>query len=371
MAIIARGQETIIDLYDAPSIYAYIGASQTTAQTYNNTTAAYSPNFASTPQVLTLNLTKAGSLTTLLGANVANIKWYKTIGSTKTEVTSTTNTDAEHKSGTNHSILTTKTNVPTANNAIIWTAEGTWTDPATGLAVNFSATIDLTLIQLAKAAITPNVYAPDGDFFRNGTPSSLKINADLYKDGALSTGSKKFKWFAADSSVATSQDTDGGVGWRKITATTGTTGAVANSGFDIAVTHQGVLTVYSDAVLNGQTFMVVITDNAGGTAGTKVKQYITLRDMDDPIMVVIDSSGGNIIKNGAGSTALTARLYRSGEEIDEGGTVYTYKWYKWQNNALITNFGGTGIAFKSGKTLNVGSADVNIKTVFKVEVETK
>lgn len=371
MATISSGQITIVDLYDAPSLNAWVSASQPTTQTYDNTLATYNPNYSSSAQVLTLNLTKAGSTASLLGANVSNLKWFKTIGSTKTEITSTVNTDIEFKGGTSQGVLTTKTNVPTANNAIIWAVEGLWTDQATGLAVAFNATIDLTLVQLAKAAITPNVYAPNGDFFRNKTPSSLKVNADLYKDGALSSGSKKFKWFAADSTITTSQDADGGVGWRKIIATTGAAGAVANSGFDTAVTTQGVLTVYPDAVTNGQTFMVIITDNVGGTSGTKVKQYITLRDMDDPIMVIVESSGGNIIKNGAGSTTLSARLYQNGDEIDTGGTGYTYKWSKWQDNVLVADFGGTGITFKNGKTLAVGNADVNIKTTFKVEVDTK
>ena len=377
MAIISSGQITIIDLYDAPSLNAWISASQPTTQTYNNTTQVYSPNYTSSAQVLTLNLTKAGSATTLLGANVSNIKWTKRVGITTTEVVSTTNTDNEFKSGTNHNVLTTKVDTDKDIATTVWVAEGTWTDPNTSLPVAFSATIDLNVIQLAKASVIANMYAPDGDFFRNNTPASLKINADLYKDGALSTGSKKFKWFASDTSLNTSEDADAGVGWKKITATTGTTGAVANYGFDVATTTQGVLTVYPDAVINSQTFLVVITDNAGatlaegGTSGTKVKQYLTLKDLDDPIMVVVDSSDGNIIKNGAGNTTLTARLWRNGEEIDLGGTGYTYKWYKWQDNKLFEGFGGTGINFKTGKTLPVGSADVNVKTTFKVEVESK
>lgn len=371
MAIISSGQITIIDLYDAPSLNAWISASQPTTQTYNNTTQVYSPNYTSSPQVLKLNLTKAGSATTLIGANVSNIKWTKRVGTTETEVVSTTNTDNEFKGSTKHSELTTKVNTDKDIATAVWVAEGTWTDPNTNLPVSFSASIDLNVIQLAKASIIPNVYAPDGDFFRNNTPASLKINADLYKDGTISTGSKKYKWFASDSSVLTSQDGDAGVGWKKITATTGTKGAVANFGFDVATTSQGVLTVYPDAVINSQTFLVVITDNAGGTAGTKVKQYLTLKDLDDPIMVVIDSSDGNILKNGAGSTTLTARLWRNGEEIDLGGTGYTYNWYKWQDNKLVTGFGGTGINFKTGKSLPVGSADVNVKTTFKVEVEPK
>ena len=122
MAIISSGQITIIDLYDAPSLNAWISASQPTTQTYNNTTQVYSPNYTSSAQVLTLNLTKAGSATTLLGANVSNIKWTKRVGITTTEVVSTTNTDNEFKSGTNHNVLTTKVDKasPSTSSAIIY-----------------------------------------------------------------------------------------------------------------------------------------------------------------------------------------------------------------------------------------------------------
>ena len=268
----------------------------------------------------------------------------------------------------NHSVLNTKTNVPTANNAILWTVSGIWTDPDSGLEVPFSASINLTLVQLAKAAIIPYIYAKGGDFFRNGTPASLTINCDLYKDGALSAGSKKVKWFKADSTVTTAQDTDAGVGWAKITATSGTTGCFANSGFDTAVTTNAVLTVFPDVVVNAQTFLCVVTDNVGGTSGLKVKGYYTLADLDDPIMVIVDSSGGTIFKNATGSSTLTARLFRQGYEVDTAGSAYTYKWTKWENNAMDVNFGGTGINFKSVKTLTVGGADVNSTTTFKVEV---
>lgn len=368
MATVSTGQITIVDLYDAPALNAWISASASTTQTYNNQTKAYSPNYASSALVLTLNLTKAGSASSIVGSAVTGVKWTKIVGGTATEITSTTNTDTDYKSGTANSILTTKTNVPTDKNAILWQVEGTWTDPVTSLPITFQATINLTLVQLAKASVVAMVSTPDGDFFRNNTPASLKVTADVYKDGSLSSGSRKYKWFVADSSVTTSQDSDGGVGWRKVTATTGTTGTIANSGFDTATNAQGVLTVYPDAVTNGQTFMVVITDNDGGTSGTKIKQYVTLKDMDDPIMTVVESDGGTILKNGVGSVTLTARVFRNGEEIDTGGTVYTYKWTKWQNGTMNANFGGTGIAYKTGKTLTVGSADVTNSTMFKCEV---
>lgn len=367
--IISSGQITIIDLYDAPALNAWIGASQTTTQTYDDTTEAWSPNFVSSPQVLTLNLTKAGSSGSLLEENVSNIRWYKTIGNQRTEITDTTDTFPEYKSGSSHSVLTSKQNVDETHNAAVYTAEGTWTDKNTGLDVEFSASITLTVVHLAKASVIGNISAPDGDFFRNDTPSSLKIEAQLFKDGALSNGSKKFKWFAKDTSVGSSEDTDAGAGWRKIEAITGSSGEVASSGFDVAVTGQGVLTVYPDAVVNAQTYMAIITDNAGGTSGTKVKLHFTVRDMDDPIMVIVESTGGNILKNGIGSTELKARLYQMGEEIDQSGSRYTYRWTSWTDNNIDPNFGGVGNAFKTGKTLTVGNKDVHSKTTFRVEVK--
>lgn len=367
MGVISAGQITIIDLYDAPVLNAWISASQTTVQTYNNTTQTWSPSYASTAQVLTLNLTKAGSSTSLLGANVTNIKWEKRIGTTTTEITATSGT--EFKGGTSNSVLTTKNNTPIENNAVVWTASGTWNDPITGLGVDFAATIDLTVVQLAKAAVIMTMYAPDGDTFRNDTPTSITINADLYKDGALSSGSKKIKWFAADASVGTSQDADAGAGWRKITSTTTTHDEYVNTGFDIATNGQGTVTVKPVKVINAQTYLAVITDNAGGTAGTKVKGYLTLRDMDDPVMVVVESTAGTILKNGSGSTSLTARLFRQGSEIDPGGTLYTYRWYKYKKDGTMhTGWGGGSIDYKPGKTLEVSHTDVDVKSVFKVEV---
>ena len=376
MPILSTGQFTIVDLYDVPAINAWISSSLTSAQTYNNTAASWSPNYPTSPfQVLTLNLTKAGSATSLLGADVPSITWYKILGGTKSIISSITTTDNEFKSGTSSSIMTTKINIPTANNAVIYGVEGVWNDPVSGQQVAFGTDITLTLVQLAKAAIISNIYAPDGDFFKNDTPASLTINCDLYKDGTISAGSKLVKWFASDSSVGTvghaSYDADGGIGWRKITVTTGTTGEVANVSFNGALTStQAVLTVYPNAVINAQTFLSVITDNVGGTSGTKVRNYLTIRDMDDPVQVVVESTGGNILKNGLGSTTLLARVFQNGNELDAGGSIYTYKWYKWENNVQVPNFGGAGVHFKTGKSLAVGSNDVNVTSTFKVEVNT-
>ena len=124
MPIMTVGQITITEIYDLPALNAYISASQPSAQTYNNTAQTYSPSYSTTPQVLTLGLTKAGSVTSLIGADISGVKWYKIIGGVKTEITSILTSDNEYKSGTSNSVLTTKVNIPPANNAVRYSVEG-------------------------------------------------------------------------------------------------------------------------------------------------------------------------------------------------------------------------------------------------------
>lgn len=379
MAIISSGQITIIDLYDAPSLNVWIGTSLGSSQVYDGTAATYNPNYADDAgQELTLHLTKAGSADSLIGkGQLKNVTWTKSEGPTTKTITSKTTTDETHikPDGSENSVLVEKKNLDRGHSAATYTVSGTWVDPNTDLPVDFSASITLELVQLAKAAVIIDTRTPDGYFFKNGTPESLTVNALLYKDGTISNGRKLVKWFRQNSSVNTTShdkhDADGGIGWEKITATTGTTGEKASVTFGGAVTSQTpTLTVYPDAVVNGQTYKVIITDDSGGSKGTKLEDYVTLMDYDDPIQVVIDSSGGDTFKNGTGTTDLTAVLYRNGVEIDEfntgGNYTYTYTWTMYEDKKLNTTFGT-----KTGKRIEVSSDDVNGKAVFKVEVEDK
>ena len=128
MGIISSGQITITDLSDAPVLSAFITTSQTTTQVFDQTANTYNPSYTSTPQTLTLNLTKAVQSTSILG-QVGKVNWYEYNGSTKTAITSTTNTDNQYLSGTNNEVLTTKVNVPASAGAKRYEAVGTWTDP--------------------------------------------------------------------------------------------------------------------------------------------------------------------------------------------------------------------------------------------------
>ena len=96
MAIISSGQITMVDLSDAPVLSAFITANSATTQTYDTTAVTWSPNYASSAQVLTLNLTKAGTTTSIIGGISGNVKWTRIDGATRTVVSSTTNTDTQY-----------------------------------------------------------------------------------------------------------------------------------------------------------------------------------------------------------------------------------------------------------------------------------
>ena len=364
MGIIAAGQITVVDLSDAPVLNAFITASQPTTQVYSQTSGTYNPSYADTPQVLTLNLTKAGSTASILGG-VKKLTWYMVDGSGK-------HLPGEGAiSGEYREQLTAKTNTSPDIGSRHFEANGIWCDPITGLDVQFSADIELFVVQIGKETQVLNVYAGNGNTFRNNLPTRLTVNADLYRGNALTNDNKQFKFFYQDTSVTGSTvagyDADGGIGWHLCTkATAGQTPNVAPTA---TTTGQGVLTVTPDAVTNAQSFKVVCISKGGTFDGKKASGICTLVDMSDPYSLVLDSSAGNIFKNRQGSTALKALLYRNGEEMDTEGTAKTYKWTKYDKNGVMdVNFGGTGNAYKTGKSITVNASEVAAKANFKCEV---
>ena len=370
MGIIAAGQITVVDLSDAPVLNAFITASKPTTQVYSQTSGSYNPSYASTPQALTLNLTKAGSTASIVGG-ISSVHWYVVDGASKTEITSKQNTANEYVSGNRNETLTTKLNVNADKGSKRYEASGTWRDPLTGLDVQFSADIDLFVTQIGKESQVLNVYAGNGTTFRNNTPASLTVNADLYRGNVPTNDNKQFKFFYQDTSItgstAPGYDADGGIGWHLCSRTT--TGQTPSVEPTAATTSQGILTVTAAAVVNAQTFKVICINKSGTFNGTKTSGLCTLVDMSDPYSLMIDSSAGNIFKNSQGSTVLKALLYRNGEELDTGGTGKTYKWTKFDKNGVMdANFGGSGNAYKTGKSITVNASEIAAKANYKCEV---
>lgn len=90
---------------------------------------------------------------------------------------------------------------------------------------------------------------------------------------------------------------------------------------------------------------------------------------DPAYSVVISSSNGSVFKGGDISTTLTATVYKGGVDITSTIPDTNVIWRKRDAVGLLDpNFGGTGINYKTGKFINVGSGDVILKATFDVEV---
>lgn len=358
MAIVSTGQFTIIDYYDAVSLTGFISANHALTQVYNPDNNTYSPNFAVDNLILTASLFKAGSGTDIIATNnVKSIKWF--------------DEDAEIVSGTTYGYpafvsgqnrkLTVKANVLTGSTSSkTYTCEIVYRDPNTGLDLTYKTSITISRISNSAGVTIPVVMAPTGNIFKNGT-GSLTAKAELWRGSDIDTTSLTYQWYKMDSSVSTNQG--GGVGWLKLTSAASGGGT---TGFTTAT-----LTVPASAVAGTAVFKVGIkdTDTNSPTHNQTFWSTISFADQTDPIQVIIESSAGDVFKQGVGSTVLKARLFQNGDEIDVAGTKYTYRWYKRDSAGnLVTGFGGTGVDFKTGKTLDVGSNDVDSKSTFIVEV---
>lgn len=362
MAIVSTGQFTIIDYNDAITLTGYISANQRTNQSYNPDNQSYVPSYSSTNLILTAQLFKAGSSTEILSApgetaNIVSIKWYDDTTSTPVLIT-----DGTNYAGATTRALTIKTNImtpasPGKNISVVVQ----YKDPTTLLTLDYKTQINLSLVSNGTAIAFADVYAVNGNVFKNNEVASLPIKAELWRGSAVDTTSVTYKWAIQDVSVTTTgnagYDADFGLGWRKLTETANLSTGVATN----------TLTVFPNLIPSFGVLLCAIkdTDSASPTLNTIFKSNCTIIDQSDPVSLVVSSSGGNIFKNSLGSTTLTAELFQAGSKITNL-TGYTFKWYKYdQAGALVTGWGGTGIDFKTGQTLAIGSADVDVKATFQ------
>ena len=181
-------------------------------------------------------------------------------------------------------------------------------------------------------AVVFSLYAPNGSVFLNQT-GTLAIQTSAF-DGttAISSGAT-YVWKKYVSGA-----------WQTISGQTGTSISVAGS------TVNGV-----------QAFQCVMT--YGGKTYTDT---LTLTDKSDNYQATIESSGGDVFKNGIGSSTLLCRLFQNGSEVDAAGTSYTYKWYRRDKDGNALD---SGAVFATGKSIAIDGDDVDIKTTFTCEVE--
>ena len=354
----AQGQFTIIDYNDALTLTGYIGSNLAKTQMYNPDNGTYNPNWASTNLVLTPSLYIIGTTTDqITSANVTDVKWYA--GTSTTPITTGGNYVI---SGTKNHILTVKGNVMAGLPGIDYKCVVSYRDDSTGLTLQHPISISFSRVVNGSGIVDLLVTTPNGNVFKNTEVASLTAKAELWRGSTVDTTSVTYKWAQMDPSVTSTTspgyDADFGVGWRKLTDTSG----------KYSGTTTATLTIYPAAVESYGVFKCCAkdTDSTSSTYNTKFYDVATIIDNSDPLQVIISSTGGDVFKNGEGSTVLTAVCYQAGAEVDASGTG-TYTWTKYKKDGTVdTSWGTSGT--KTGKTLSVSSSDVDTKATFMVVV---
>jgi hypothetical protein len=354
----AQGQFTIIDYNDALTLTGYIGSNLAKTQMYNPDNSTYSPDWSSTNLVLTPSLYIIGTTTDqITSSNVTSVKWY--IGSSETAITTSGNYAL---SGTKSHILTIKGNTMAGLAGIDYRCVITYKDSSTGLSITHPLTISFSRVVNGGGIVDLLVTTPEGNVYKNTEVATLTAKAELWRGSTVDTTNVSYKWAIMDASVTSSSssgyDADFGVGWKKLSDTSG----------KYTGTTTATITIYADAVDSYAVFKCCATDtdSTSNTYNSKFYDVATFIDNSDPLQVVITSTGGDVFKNGQGSTTLTAVVYQAGEEVDASGKG-TYTWTKYnKDGAIDTSWGTSGK--KTGKTLSVSTSDVATKATFMVDV---
>ena len=340
----AQGQFTIIDYNDAITLTGYIGSNLQKTQMYNPDNNSYNPDWTSTNLVLTPSLYLAGSTEDkITSTEVQSVKWYE-----NTSTTAISTGGNYSLSGSKSHILTVKANVMSGQSGVDYRCEIEYLDFTTNLTIKHVMSISFSRTVNGSGIADLIVSTPSGNVFKNSEVVLLIAKAELWRGSTIDTTNVSYQWYKMDSTITTDQG--GGVGWAKLSNGTNTYSGVATN----------TLTIYASQVDSYGTFKCIATDtdSTSNTYNNTFSDTASFIDNSDPMLVIIESTGGDVFKNGIGDTVLTARVYQGGKEIDTAGAG-TYVWSKYDADSnLVTSFS------KMGKTLSVGSSDVDVKATF-------
>ena len=329
MAVNAVGQITIVDFNDAIALTGYITSSHSSTVKYNQDDGSYNPNFGSTNAVLTPHVFISGGGTTDIMADLASVKSVTWKRQTNAMTSPGDLTSNEVSSGlSNSGKLTIKANPFSASvYSVTYLCTVVYTDPVSRLDSSCTVSFGFNAVAQGQGTAYAEITSEKGYVFKNGEPTSIVLAANLYRGSTKDTTNLTYKWYKYS-----------GTAWPTATVGTGQTLTVTPADVDTLALYR-----------------VTIGDSVNGDSFTSDPCSIT--DYTDPLMVTITSTGGNIFKNGSGSSTLTAVVYQNGREVTSG---LTYSWTKLNQDGSADS---TWTAMTT-KSITIGSADVSTKATF-------
>lgn len=179
---------------------------------------------------------------------------------------------------------------------------------------------EIRLIAEPKKPIVVAVSA-DSDTIRNNSGTAV-LRVKVYRDGEDISATATKKWMKGTSTTSLG---------------TGET-----------------YTVQASDIASSEMFRCQVTVD-----GANYLDSIVIYDTSDPIQMVVNSSNGDVFKNGNGTTVLTCNLWRDGSSLDSAGTSYMYCWHKMNKDGTEdVNWSPTPVAASTLATASPSIAGV-------------
>ena len=366
--VISTGQITITDYNDAITLSMNLTPNKSRYQQFNPDGETITPEWSTaSPMIITPSLFRLGGAGADIfnTANVTNVGWYDVSNGTEVALVANSNYEFVMNGGRQYQ-LKIKQNVQAGLIGKTFRCKLTYLDQDTNLTIPVIGDIAFTLTTNGSGIANAMAWTPDGDVFKNGEPAYLYAQCDFWRGSAVDTTGITYQWYVRDPSATTASggDANGGNGWRKLTNVTGVTETVTTNRMKI----------FPSAVTNYASFQCVTIDTNPANTATYNKPFrsvCTVTDQSDPINLELSSDGGNMIRKGESRTLNLKCIVRRGkDEIDSVAPYkYTYKWFKrLLAGGYDPNFGGTGINFRTGKTIQVTNTDIVGETPFDIQL---
>ena len=335
---------TLMDYTDGISLITGIDSNLPLTSLYDTSNQSLNPSWAGTTSLqLTPVVRKAGGsdvVSTMTGKT-----WKRRIAGASTWTTVTSGSNEETINATT-GVLTVASDKLTAD---VWQIDyqfsGTYTDAVLGLAFPVEIAITLSRVANGTSFVVARAYATGGSQFKNHSPSSLSLKAELIRGTTADTTNLSYQW---------KKSTNGTIWENVATGTSATLSVTAAMVDSFAMFKCSIL----DTDANSDTYNKSYDTEA-----------VSILDVTDPYQAVIESTAGSYFKNNTGSTTLICRVYQNGEEIDATGASLTYSWTKTDKDGTAVAFTPTAVAHGSivatkKKAISVSHDDVTVKATY-------
>lgn len=336
---IGQGQITIMDYNDGLTLTSLIDINKPLVFQADTNTGALNPEISATstmlltPRVFVSGMTDDKVTTVKLASGDSAYWTYKTSASDSWNVI-----DSNYETiNATTKVLTIKQNRLAASNInqVTYRFRCAWYSEVNNFDIITENYVTISKVLNGNGAIIANVYCPEGNTFKNKTPLTINVKAELIRGASVDASVTAYQWQRFTSSE-----------WVDITNTTNM--------FEGAKSQ--ILIVYAEAVSSYMMVRCKITDLADGVSTTYISAGQSIIDTQDAYKVELIGTS-QYLKNGIGSITITANVYQANTLISDT-SGFTFAWAKIDKDGTSTPLSETS------NTLAIDGNDVDVKATF-------